>query len=43
MNPRTFRRFRIQPGLAFVGGKDMLRSYQGGGHISKDLFGPTAL
>lgn len=43
MNSSTSRCFKIQPGLAFVGGKGMLRSYPGGDHVSKALLGPTVL
>lgn len=43
MDPTTSRCFRMQLGLASVGGKRMVHSCPGGGHAPKALFGPSAL
>lgn len=40
MDPTTSRCFRMQLGLAFVGGKGVLHSYPGGGHVPKALLRP---
>lgn len=40
MGPRTSNCSRMQLGLAFVGGKGMLYSYPGVGHVPRALWGP---